>query len=102
MGTGAIPDREAMTATLDRFEAAQAEFAALSFDALTGPDVLSVKDRLETIDRRQAAVDHRLTHHLTSQASPVDLGAKSWTDVLSNRLRIGRGAARRPPGEAAH
>ena len=45
MGTGAIPDREAITATLDRFEAAQAEVAALSFDALTGPEVLTVKDR---------------------------------------------------------
>jgi len=97
MGTGAIPDREAITATLDRFEAAQAELAALSFDALTGPEVLTVKDRLETIDRRQAAVDHRLTHHLTSQASPVDLGAKSWTDVLSNRLRIGPRPGPPPP-----
>src|SRR5258708_10836386 len=94
MGRRAIPDRGAIPATLDRFEAAQAELAALSFDALTGPEVLSVKDRLETIDRRQAAVDHRLTHHLTSQASPVDLGAKSWTDVLSNRLRIDRDQAR--------
>jgi hypothetical protein len=100
MGTGAVSDREAITATLDRFEAAQAEVAALSFDALTGPEVLSVKDRLETVNRRQAAVDHRLAHQLTSQASPVDLGAKSWTDVLSNRLRIGRGEARRRLDEA--
>jgi hypothetical protein len=100
MGTGAVSDREAITATLDRFEAAQAEVAALSFDVLTGPEVLTVKDRLETIDRRQAAVDHRLTHHLTSQASPVELGGKSWTDVLSNRLRIGRGQARRRLDEA--
>jgi hypothetical protein len=84
-----------ITAALDRFEAAQAELAALSFDALTGPEVLTAKDRLETVERRQAAVDHRLTKQLTSQASPVELGAKSWTDVLSNRLRIGRDAARR-------
>jgi hypothetical protein len=100
MGTGAVSDREAITATLDRFEAAQAEVAALAFDVLTAPEVLSVKDRLETVNRRQAAVDHRLTHQLTSQASAVDLGAKSWTDVLSNRLRIGRGEARRRLDEA--
>ena len=100
MGTGAVSDREAITATLDRFEAAQADVAALSFDVLTAPEVLTVKDRLETVNRRQAAVDHRLTHHLTSQASPVDLGAKSWTDALSNRLRIGRGEARRRLDEA--
>ncbi len=100
MSSGAVSDREVITATLDRFEAAQAEVAALAFDALTAPEVLSVKDRLETVNRRQAAVDHRLTHQLTSQASPVDLGAKSWTDVLSNRLRIGRGQARRRLDEA--
>src|SRR5882757_8728230 len=95
MSTGAVSDREAITDVLDRFETTQAELAALSFDALTAPEVLTVKDRLETVSRRQGAVDHRLTHHLTSQASPVELGAKSWTDVLSNRLRIGRGQARR-------
>ena len=77
MGTGAVSDREAITAVLDRFDAAQAELAALSFDVLTAPEVLTVKDRLETVDRRQAAVDHRLTHQLTSQASPVELGGKS-------------------------
>jgi hypothetical protein len=100
MGSGAVSDREAITAVLDRFEAAQAEVAALAFDALTAPEVLTVKDRLETVSRRQAAVDHRLTHQLTSHASPVELGGKSWTDVLSNRLRIGRGEARRRLEEA--
>jgi hypothetical protein len=96
--TGAVSDREAITAALDRFEAAQAEVAALSFDALTAPEALSVKDRLETVNRRQAAVDHRLTHQLTTHASPGDLGAKSWTDVLSKRLRIGRGPGPPAPG----
>jgi hypothetical protein len=45
MGTVAVSDREAITAALDRFEAAQAEVAALQFDVLTAPEVLSVKDR---------------------------------------------------------
>ncbi len=87
-------------AVLDRFEAAQAALASLSFDALTAPEVLTVKERLQTIERRQGAIDHRLTQQLTSQASPVELGGKSWTDVLSNRLRIGRGQARRRLDEA--
>ena len=73
MGTGARSDREAITAALDRFDAAQAEVAALSFDALTAPEVLTVKDRLETVTRRQAAVDHRLTHRLTSRKYRVAL-----------------------------
>jgi hypothetical protein len=75
MGSGAVSDREAITAVLDRFEAAQAEVAALAFDALTAPEVLTVKDRLETVSRRQAAVDHRLTHQLTSHASPSSWAA---------------------------
>jgi hypothetical protein len=100
MGTGAAPDREAVTAVLDRFEAAQAELATLSVDALTAPEALTVKERLQTIERRQAAVDHRLTQQLTSQTSPIELGGKSWTDVLSNRLRISRGQARRRVDEA--
>jgi hypothetical protein len=72
MNSGAVSDREAVTAALDRFEAAQAEVAALSFDALTAPEVLNVKDRLETVSRRQAAVDHRLTHRISGghPASP--------------------------------
>jgi hypothetical protein len=35
MSSGAVSDREAITAALDRYEAAQAELAALSFDVLT-------------------------------------------------------------------
>ncbi|MDT5186590.1 MAG: hypothetical protein QOI29_4748, partial [Mycobacterium sp.] len=31
MGTGAVSDREAITAVLDRYDAVQAELAALSF-----------------------------------------------------------------------
>ena len=85
MNSGVPSDREAIAAALDRFEAAQAEVASLSFQALSAPEVLDVKDRLETVYRRQTAVDHRLSHQLTSQASPVDLGGKSWTDVFSNR-----------------
>jgi len=95
MKSGVPSDPEAITAVLDRFDAVQAEVASLSFDALTAPRALTVKDRLEMVSRRQAAVHHRLTHQLTPQASPVELGGTSWTDVLSNRLRIGRGEARR-------
>jgi hypothetical protein len=100
MSPEAVSDREAVTATLDRWDAVQAEMAGLSFAALTPAEVLNIKDRLECGYRRQAAVDHRLTHQLTSQASPIDLGGKSWTDVLSTRLRISNREARRRIEEA--
>jgi hypothetical protein len=95
MGSGVPSGPEAITAALDRFDAAQGQIAALPFDILTGPEALTVKNRLETISRRQAAVDHRLTRQLTCQGSPIELGGKSWTDVLCTRLRIGRTATRR-------
>ncbi len=87
-------------AVLDRWDAVQAELAELSFAALTPPEVLDIKDRLECGYRRQATVDHRLTRELTCQASPIDLGGKSWTDVLSTRLRISKNEARRRLHEA--
>jgi hypothetical protein len=98
---GVVSAPEAVMAAVERFDAAQAELAALSFDALTGPQALTVKDRLEVVARRQAAVDHRLTSHLQAQTSPAELGAKSWTEVLSQRLRISRDDARRRVSEAA-
>ena len=101
MGVGAVPSPAAIMAAVDRFDAAQAELAALSFDALSGPQALTIKALLETVARRQGAVDHRLTQQLVAQTSPAELGAKSWTDVLANRLRIGRGEARRRLDEAA-
>jgi hypothetical protein len=87
-------------AVLDRWDAVQAELAQLSFAALTPAEVLDIKDRLECGYRRQATVDHRLTRELTCQASPIDLGGKSWVDVLSTRLRISKGAARQRLQEA--
>ena len=87
-------------AVLDRWDAVQAELAELSFAALTPAEVLDIKDRLECGHRRQGAVDHRLTRELTCQASPIDLGGKSWVDVLSTRLRISKGEAGRRLQEA--
>jgi hypothetical protein len=101
MGVGAVWDPAAVMAAVDRFDAAQAELAAASFDALSGAQALAVKDRLETVERRQGAVDHRLTARLVAQSSPAELGGTSWPDVLSNRLRISRGQARRRVDEAA-
>jgi uncharacterized protein (DUF1015 family) len=43
LGRGAVSDREAITAALDRFEAAQAEVAALAFDVLTAPEVRIIR-----------------------------------------------------------
>ncbi len=58
-------------------------------------------DRLETLRRRQPALDHRLLAQLAAHASPIALGAKTLADVLAERLRISTGEARRRLAEAA-
>jgi hypothetical protein len=65
MSPGVPSSPEAVTAAIDQFDAAQADVAALPFQVLRAHEALAVKDRLETISRRQAAVDHRLTSQLT-------------------------------------
>ena len=86
--------REAITAALDRFDAAQGQIAALPFDILTAPEALTVKNRLETISRaRPPSITGDSSAHLSRQ--PIELGGKSCTDMLCTRLRIGCTATRR-------
>jgi hypothetical protein len=72
-------DREADTATLDRWDAVQAELAELSFDVLTGSEALAVKDRLETGYRRQAAVDQPADPSAHLAGITTDVGGKNWS-----------------------
>jgi Domain of unknown function (DUF222) len=82
-------------AALGVIEEGYAMLATESFDTQSHPELLGVQSRLEAVSRKQPAITHKLIARLTAQTSPVELGGKSWTDVLSNRLRIGRGEARR-------
>lgn len=93
-------DPETILAAVDRWAQDQAALAELSFDALSPAEALAIKDRLETVSRRQAAIDHRLTYQLTSQGSPSELGGRNWSDVLQQRLRISSTDARRRLDEA--
>jgi hypothetical protein len=68
MSSGAVSDREEVLAVVAHWEQAQAAMAALSFSALTAPEVLAVQKRLEKGYRSQWAVDHKLIHQLTSQS----------------------------------
>src|SRR4051812_21168385 len=95
MSSGGSSDREDVLATLARWEQAQAELAGLSFTALSAPEVVAIQSRLEQGYRSQPVVDHQLIHQLTSQATPAELGAKSWPRVLSEALRISEGEAKR-------
>ncbi|HEX2283410.1 MAG TPA: HNH endonuclease signature motif containing protein [Mycobacterium sp.] len=72
----------------------------MSFDALTAAELLDVLAALESDRRRQPSVEHRLLHDLRNRAVPAELGAKSWSEVLQQRLRISANEARRRLDEA--
>ncbi|AKK27727.1 HNH endonuclease signature motif containing protein [Mycobacterium sp. EPa45] len=81
---------------LDDVLTAWDKIAALPADAMTAPELLSVLERIERLRRLLPAVEHSVLTQLQSQTTPVDLGAKSWRAVLTNRLAItGADAARR-------
>ena len=82
-------DSGTVEAGLALIEEGYAMLAAQSFDAHTHPELLAVQSRLEAVAWKQPAIIHKLLARLTAQTSPVEVGGKSWTDVLSNRLRIG-------------
>ncbi|MFA4083272.1 HNH endonuclease [Mycobacteroides salmoniphilum] len=71
-----------------------------AFDGLNNPELLSVLARLEVAQRRLVSVSHRGIAQLVQRGTPVELGGTSFPDVLSLRLHIGKGAARRRIGDA--
>lgn len=95
------PDAEAVMAALDAVEAAWDKLASLPVHALGAGQVLAVLNRLEIHRRRQPTTEHALLTHLQSQATPKEMGAKSWRAVLSNRLGISGSDAGRRIVEAA-
>jgi hypothetical protein len=70
--------------------AGYAALAAAPLEALSHRSLLRVADELETVTRQLPAQSHRLITALAGAASPTELGAISWREVLSRRLRISR------------
>ncbi|MCZ0732245.1 hypothetical protein OY187_29760, partial [Mycolicibacterium iranicum] len=64
------------------------ELAACEIDLLTRSDLVEALDELETLGCRLPAVNARLLARLQAEATPQQLGAKSWKEVLSVRWRI--------------
>ncbi len=68
--------------------------------ALASLDVVEVVERLETARRRADAVDARVLSEVEERRIAGDLGRTSVADLLSVRLRVGRGEARARAGRA--
>ncbi len=91
-----------MLAAYDEYDAVCAKLAALNFQGLSLPDLLDLQSRREHQVRRAPAVDHALLAEIQTRATPAEMGAKSWADVLAIRLRISTKEAKRRVTEAAN
>ncbi|ANI41806.1 HNH endonuclease signature motif containing protein [Mycolicibacterium vaccae] len=87
--------------TVTALRAAFDEVAACEVDLLTRPDLVAALDELETLSCQLPAVGHRLLARLQAEATPQQMGATSWKEVLTVRWRISTGEAHRRLTEAA-
>ena len=81
--------------------AAHDALAACDLDALTPTELLAMGDELETLTCQLPTQSHRILARLQAEATPKELGAKSWKDVLRIRWRISSTEAHRRLTEAA-
>ncbi|OHU34402.1 HNH endonuclease signature motif containing protein [Mycobacteroides chelonae] len=85
--------------SIEVLEASVDAFCAESVE-MTASEAVTVMARLEVVQRRLSSRGTGLIPMVTSQASPVELGGTSYADVLSRRLHISKGAARRRIADA--
>jgi hypothetical protein len=86
---------------LTALHAAYEGLAACGIDTLTREELLAVTDELEILDCQLPTQRHRLLTQLQTQATPGELGAKSWREVLMIRWRLSSTEAHRRLAEAA-
>lgn len=96
-----VMSRSTLSDAVAALRAAFDEVAAHDVDLLTRPDLVEALDELETLGCQLPSVSHRLLARLQAEATPKELGAKSWKDVLSIRWRISSTEANRRLTEAA-
>ncbi|WP_369758406.1 DUF222 domain-containing protein [Mycobacterium sp. 141] len=101
MLANAVVDRETVLAVFDEYDAVCEKLAALTFAAMTLPELLELQSRREMQARRAPAVDHRLLAEAQTRTTAREIGAKNWAEVLAIRLRISKTDATRRIADAA-
>ncbi|WP_310785333.1 HNH endonuclease signature motif containing protein [Mycobacterium sp. Z3061] len=91
--------REEIVEVFDASDEVQDRLCALSFDALTTPELLRALEREERRERRSRSVRHALINQLKTQATEEELGGK-LPAALADRLRITKADANRRIAEA--
>nr|ABP45952.1 protein of unknown function DUF222 [Mycolicibacterium gilvum PYR-GCK] len=89
-----------LQARIAALRAAFDDVAAAEIDLLTRAELVAALDDLEELSCQLPAVGHRLLARLQVEATPQQLGAKSWSEVLRVRWRISTTEANRRLTEA--
>jgi Domain of unknown function (DUF222) len=89
------------TAVGEAVAALRAALAASDVELLSRAELVDTLDDLETLTCELPTQSHRLLARLQAEATPRELGAKSWKDVLAIRWRISTTEAHRRLTEAA-
>lgn len=95
-----VSDREAVLAAFDAYDTACEYLAALDFTRMTPAELFELQSRREQRARTTAVADHRILAALQAQATPKDIGARSWPEILCTRLRISKDEADRRIADA--
>jgi hypothetical protein len=75
-------------AAVAALRAAHDELDACDFDALSATESVTLLDALQESECRNAAHRHRGLAQLQQQSTAIEMGAKSWRDVLAIRWRL--------------
>lgn len=95
-----VSDRETVAAAFDAYDAACEQLAELDFTRLTPAELFELQSRRELRARTTAVVDHRIIAALEAQATPKDIGARTWAQILITRLQISKTEADRRLADA--
>ncbi|WP_120313188.1 DUF222 domain-containing protein, partial [Mycolicibacterium monacense] len=89
-----------LQAAVTALRAAFDEVASCDVALLDRSELVAALDELEILGCRLPTMSHRLLARLRSEATPQQMGAKSWREVLTVRWRISGSEANRRLTEA--
>ncbi|WP_077077303.1 HNH endonuclease signature motif containing protein [Mycobacterium numidiamassiliense] len=95
MSSAAVPDREALVAAFDAFDAAVDTVVGFDIEMLTTPELLPLLQRYERARRRLPTGEHALINKLAREATPEELGGTLSHAVAEWTLITRAEAARR-------
>lgn len=93
-------NKEVLSA-LDAADTAWQALAALPINTLRPSDQRALLIRLDSMEKKLAALQRRLLGRLVAGPTPIEFAGAPWAEVLARRLRISVGEAQRRIAEAS-